>query len=114
MRVGILGSSAAIGAHGFKFAFESDRYLSATVGGALTAIAANQLPFLRFEGLASIALVGAIAGYTGRILSDRFSEGADPEGDIPFRALLGLVLGGGVGALSADSLSPPEIKMLTA
>jgi len=113
MRVGILGSASAIGAHGFKFVFETDRYLSATIGGAITAVIANQLPFLRFSGLSRIAAIGAISGYTGRLLSEKFAPDTDPDEDVPFRALLGLVLGGGVGALSADGISPPEIKLLS-
>lgn len=112
MQIGILGSCAAIGAHGAKFAFEADNYLSSTVGGAISAIVANSLLSMKFEGVASIAMLGAIAGYTGNVMSNRLRDGLGVDGDIPFRALLGLVLGGGVGALSFDSLSPPEIKLL--
>lgn len=113
MRVGILGSASAIGAHGFKFVVESDQYTSATIGGALAAVVVNRLGFLQFDGISRVALVGAIAGYAGRALSDRFSPEDDSGVDVPFRALLGLVLGGGVGALSADGISPPEIKLLS-
>lgn len=112
MRVGILGAASAVGAHGFNVVI-GDGYLGSTVGGALSAAIANQLLSTGFSGLSRIALVGAVAGYTGRLVSNRLAPAADRVDDVPFRALLGLVLGGSVGAISTDRIAPPEIKLLS-
>jgi len=111
MRVGLLGSTAALGSYGFQFVFDDD-YVSSTLGGAVGAIVGNAFPMIRFEGLARVAIVGAIAGYTGTLLTKRLAGDLTDEDDVPFRALVGLVLGGGAGALSVDGILPPEIKLL--
>jgi hypothetical protein len=110
MRVGLLGASAAVGGELSK-AVAGPGLLSSTVGGALAAILVSQTRTIQLRRTASVALLGAVSGYTGRLLSNQLAEGLAGSG-VPFRALLGLVLGGSVGAISADGLSPPEMKVL--
>ena len=111
LRVGLLGATAAIGSHAARRVVD-DGYLSSTVGGAAAAVLVSRIPSIGFAGLASVALIGAISGYAGRALSRQLAPEVSSTEDVPFRALLGLVMGGAVAAISADGISPPEIKML--
>jgi hypothetical protein len=110
MRVGLLGAIGAIGGELSK-SVVGPGLMSSTLGGALAALLVSQTQAIRLSRTASVALLGAVSGYTGRLLSNELAAGA-PGSGVPFRALLGLVLGGSVGAISADGLSPPEIKVL--